>query len=261
MRKHERLTRILQQVADEGKVSISFLVDSLEASPATIRRDLEELAEQQLVARTRGGARATDVAYDLPFKYKSARQADEKQRIAAHAAALIRPGETVGFNGGTTTSLVAEHLATREDLQGLRDVERLVVVTNALNIANQLAVRSHVRIIVSGGTVRSLSYELVGPLAAQTFDHVTLDTAILGVNAFHVDHGAMAHHEGEAEIGGLMARTARRVIVVADSSKLNATALARFVPAENVDMLITSTGADSDTYRRLRESGIEVAAV
>ena len=261
MRKDGRLTQILQCVADRGEVSVSALVQTLDASPATIRRDLNELAEQQLILRTRGGARSADVAYDLPFKYKTARKAAEKQRIAAYAASLVRPGEVVGINGGTTTSLVAEHLATREDLQGLKDGERPVVVTNALNIANLLTVRSHVRIIASGGTARSLSYELIGPLAVHTFEQVKLDTAILGVNAVHSEYGAMAHHEGEAEISSLMARAARRVVVIADSSKLATSALARFICPEAIDVLITNTGAAQGTYSHFREAGIEVHTV
>ena len=261
MRKDERLTQILQVVADHGDVSIASLVDTLGASPATIRRDLEELAGQHLVLRTRGGARLADVAYELPFKYKTARQADEKQRIAAHAASLVRCGEVVGINGGTTTSLVAEHLSTRDDLQGLPEGERPVVVTNALNIANQLSVRPQVRTVVCGGTARALSYELIGPLAVQTLEQLTLDTAILGANAVHPEYGAMAHHEGEAEISRLMARLARRVIVVADSSKLGRSALARFVDPQYITVLITTSGPGSEAADEYAEAGTEVHRV
>lgn len=144
MRKDARLTRIQEAVSDEGGVTVTGLVDTLGASPATIRRELDELADRHLVPRTRGGARPADAAYDLPLMYQTARQADEKQRIAACAASLARHGEVVGINGGTTISLVAEHLTTREDLQALTEAEPPVVVTDALSIADQLSVRSQV---------------------------------------------------------------------------------------------------------------------
>lgn len=261
MTRHDRLTQILELASTRGEVSVHELVEELGASPATVRRDLDELASQQLITRTRGGARASAIAYDLPLKYKTARQADEKQRIAAHAVSLIGPGQVVGLNGGTTTTLVAERIATDPRLQDLRDGERLTVVTNALNIANDLTVRQHVRIILTGGTARTRSYELVGPLAVHTLTQVTVDVAFLGVNAVDVEHGAMGHHEGEAAISRLMAQAARRVVVVADSSKLGRTALAPFVEPGRIDLLITTTEADQDLVEAFRDSGLEVAVV
>ena len=157
-------------------------------SQATIRRDFDQLAQQQMITRTRGGAVVNGVSYDLPLRYKSAKHASEKQRIGAAAAALVAPAMVVGLTGGTTTTEVARALAARPDLSGAgADGPQLTIVTNALNIANELIVRSRMKIVVTGGVIRPQSYELVGPLATGILRELTLDMAFLGVDAFDAD--------------------------------------------------------------------------
>ena len=118
MLRHERLSAILELVAQRGSLSVEDLVDSFTVSAATARRDLDDLAGQQLITRTRGGAVAHTVTYDLPLRYKSSRSPDQKRRIAAAASALPETGDVVGLNGGTTNTEVARSLATRADLNG-----------------------------------------------------------------------------------------------------------------------------------------------
>src|SRR4051812_11316826 len=163
--RHERLTALLELVAQHGHIEVDELSTQLGVSSATIRRDLDSLAHQQLLTRTRGGAVVNNVAYDLPLRYKTARRASEKARIAAAAAALVDRGMVVGVNGGTTVTEVARVLATRPDLSGPGDGPAITVVTNALNIAHELAVRPHIKIVVTGGVARPQSYELIGPMA------------------------------------------------------------------------------------------------
>ena len=140
---------------------------------------------------------------------------------------MVRPGQVVGLNGGTTTTEVARALATRADLSSGAAAPAVTVVTNALNIATELAVRQHIKIVTTGGVARPQSYELTGPLATGVLEQVTLDVAILGVDGIDAVAGATAHHEGEASINRLMARQARQVIIVADSSKVGRRAFAR----------------------------------
>ena len=118
-----------------------------------------------MLTRIRGGAVAQGVTYDLPLRYKTERHPSEKQRIAAVAAGLVRPGQVAGLNGGTTTTEVARALATRSDLNSQAPSPAVTVVTNALNIATELAVRQHIKIVTTGGVARPQSYELTGPLA------------------------------------------------------------------------------------------------
>jgi DeoR family transcriptional regulator of aga operon len=256
--KYERLNRLLELLAADGHVSVEDSATRLDVSPATVRRDLDSLASQQLLTRTHGGAVSNSTAYDLPLRYKTARNAEQKVRIARAAASLVPFGSVVGLNGGTTSTEVARALATRADLHADSDHESVTVVTNALNIANELTVRSQVKIVVLGGVPRAQSYELVGPLAVPVLNQLTLDIAVLGVDAFDLDRGASAHNEAEAEINGRIANQAKRVLVVADSSKLGKAAFAQIVPASKVHTLITDSGADPALVKEITSAGIEV---
>jgi DeoR family transcriptional regulator of aga operon len=137
----------------------------------------------------------------------------------------------------------------------------LTVVTNALNIAAELAVRPQFKIVVTGGVARAQSYELVGPLADGVLGQITLDVAVLGVVAFDATHGAAAHDEAEAAVDRLLCERAVRVVVAADSGKLGRRAFARICSADAVDTLVTDSAADARTVRRFVEAGIRVLAV
>ncbi len=258
MDRYARWNALLELLAENGRVSVEEAADRLAVSQATIRRDFDQLAQQQMITRTRGGAVANGVSYDLPLRYKSAKHSAEKQRIGEAAAALVAPGTVVGLNGGTTMTEVARALAVRPDLNGGGEGAQLTVVTNALNIANELLVRSRMKIVVAGGVVRPQSYELVGPLGGALLREVTLDVALLGVDALDPELGAAAHHEGEAAMNSLMVTRARRVVIIADSSKLGRHAFARICPIERVETLVTDSGAAADTLRAFQESGVEV---
>ncbi|MFF3686727.1 DeoR/GlpR family DNA-binding transcription regulator [Streptomyces sp. NPDC002187] len=266
MSKHERWSALLELLAAEGRLDVEEAATALEVSPATIRRDLDELAEQQMLVRTRGGAIAHGVSYELPLRYKSARHASEKQRIAAAAAELIGSGEVVGLNGGTTTTEVARAVAlragsSRRDAPDHLAAPALTVVTNALNIAGELAVRPQIKIVVTGGVARPQSYELVGPLTVGVLGEVVLDVAVLGVDGMDPHLGVMTHHEDEASISRLFAQRAQRVIVVTDSSKMGRRAFARICGLDGIDVVVTDSGIPAAMTARLTDAGIKVVAV
>src|SRR6266704_2728021 len=246
MSRYRRWNELLELLAADGQLQVERAAEVLGVSAATVRRDFDELARQQMLTRIRGGAVAKGVTYDLPLRYKTERHPSEKQRIAAVAAGLVRPGQVAGLNGGTTTTEVARALATRSDLSGQVSPPGLTVVTNALNIATELAVRQHIKIVTTGGVARPQSYELTGPLATGVLEQVTLDVAFLGVDGIDAVAGATAHHEGEASINRLMGRQARQVIIVADSSKVGQRAFAR-IAAEDA--------------ARLQDAGVDVVTV
>ncbi|MFJ5833662.1 DeoR/GlpR family DNA-binding transcription regulator [Streptomyces sp. NPDC093089] len=266
MSKQERWSRLLELLAVEGKLDVEQAAVVVDVSPATIRRDLDELAEQRLLVRTRGGAIAHGVSYELPLRYKSSRRASEKQRIARAVADLLTAGDVIGLNGGTTSTEVARALALQtgggvgspgEGQSG----PLYTVVTNALNIAGELAVRPQFKIVVTGGVARPQSYELVGPLAAGVLNEVVLDVAVLGADGVDPKLGVMTHQEEEASISRLFAERARRVVLVADSSKMGKRAFARICGLDRVDTLVTDSGIAPDAVARLTEAGIEVITV
>ncbi|MBM9618023.1 DeoR/GlpR family DNA-binding transcription regulator [Streptomyces zhihengii] len=265
MSKHERWNALLELLAADGRVDVEDAAGTLEVSPATIRRDLDELAAQQMLVRTRGGAIAHGVSYELPLRYKSSRHASEKQRIASAVAELIGEGEVVGLNGGTTTTEVARALAlraggTRRDAPDT-GAPLLTVVTNALNIAGELAVRPQIKIVVTGGVARPQTYELVGPLTVGVLNEVVLDVAVLGVDGIDPELGVMTHQEDEASISRLFAERAQRVILVTDSSKMGKRAFARICGLDAIDVVVTDSSIPAEVAEGLADAGIKVVAV
>jgi DeoR/GlpR family transcriptional regulator of sugar metabolism len=259
VKRPERWNALLELLGRDGKIEVEEAAVELAVSAATIRRDLDELAQQQMLTRTRGGAVAHNLSYDLPLRYKTARRASEKQRIGAAVARMVEPGAVVGLNGGTTTTEIARAIATRGELSGSEGGGPAVtVVTNALNIAHELAVRPHIKIVLTGGVARPQSFELMGPLATGVLAEVSLDLAILGVDALDPERGAAAHHEGEASINHLMAGRAARVVVAADSSKLGRRAFARICALDEIEVLVTDTGATDEAIAPYTEAGVRV---
>ena len=250
MRQEERLSLILERLSQTGSVGVSGVAAELGVSTASVRRDLQLLEEQHLLSRTHGGAVANATVYELPLRYRSGSHKDEKRRIAAVAAERVDDTvATVGMTGGTTTTEVARRLADRLGL---------TVVTNALNIASDLALHPDIKLIVTGGTARSESYELVGPLAESTLADLNLDIVVVGVDGISVAGGLTTYHEVEAATNRTMIGRARRVVVVADGSKVGKLALARICDIEQVHELITDASADDAELARLEAAGVTV---
>lgn len=252
VRQTERLATILEDLSANRSVAVAPLAARLGVSAATIRRDLSLLQEQRLCSRTHGGAVAQGVLYELPLRYKGARRRDEKRRIAAAAASHVDDGMVVGLTGGTTCTEVARALVERKPL---------TVVTNALNIASELAVRPNLRLVVTGGTARPESYELVGPIAERALESLHIDVVFIGVDGIDAEAGCTTHHEVEAHTDLALIDRARTVVVVADSSKLGRVAFARICPVERIDALITDERANVRALHGLRRAGVEVTVV
>jgi DeoR family transcriptional regulator of aga operon len=252
MRQADRLSIILEGLADGGSVTVTDLCGRLGVSAATIRRDLALLEENRLLKRTHGGAVTQGLLYELPLRYKSARHQEEKRRIARAAVELVPDGASVGLTGGTTTTEVARALIGRQEL---------TIVTNALNIASELAVRPNLRLVVTGGIARSASYELVGPLAEASLNELNLDLAIVGVDGVSAGSGLTTHHEIEAHTNLALMERARRVVVVADGSKVGHTAFARIASVDRVNDLITDGSADQASLAAIAEAGVTVTTV
>ena len=242
----------MEHLSANGSVGDGELADELGVSAATVRRDLEMLQEQRLLARTHGGAVAHSVLFELPLRYRSARRQAEKARIAAAAAERVPDGLAIGMTGGTTTT---------EAARALSDRRRLTVVTNSLNIAAELAVRPNLKLVVTGGVARPESYELVGPLAEASLSALYLDVVFVGVDGIEVSAGLTTHHEVEAHTNRALIGRARQVIVLADSSKIGEVAFARICDLSAVDEVITDTGADAGAVSALRDAGAVVTLV
>jgi len=260
MNRAARLTAVLDLLAESGEVGVEQIVDRLRVSPATARRDLDSLAQQQLLLRTRGGAVSHSVAYDLPTRYKNQQHADAKRAIAAAASGLVPRGAVVGLCGGTTATAIADALMSRADIMEPASDPGLTVVTNAVNIAMQLAMRPQIKTVVTGGVVHARSYELVGSYVDAVLGGVSLDLAFIGVNGMDADAGPAAHDEREAAVNALVAARAEHAVIVTDSSKLDRRSFATIGRPGLFRTVITDEGATAAQRSWLADAGYDVIA-
>lgn len=249
---------ILHRLQERDEVSIEELCVSLEASTATIRRDLDDLEQRSLLRRTRGGAISISSLFYEPFKHDLSFQdkvetfAAEKRRIAQAAAELVHPGQTVALSGGTTTT---------EVVRSLKLLRGITIVTNAVNVAMELSSHKEIEVIVTGGHLRGNWFTLVGPIANEAASMVFSDMMFIGVDGIDAEKGLTCVHPQEAEYLRVLARQTRKRIVVADHSKLGTVSRWLLCPTAQVQMIITDRDATDDMVDPFRQMGIEVKQV
>jgi DeoR family transcriptional regulator of aga operon len=229
MNGHERLNAALEPFASQSQLEVDQIATTPDVSTATIRRNLDHFEQQQLVMRTRGSAVANGVAYDLPLRHKTAHRAPKKQHIAQLAAGPRRERQ-----GRRSQRRHEDHGGRLRAGDATAPRRHTTIVSDRrderANLAYEVTVRARFKIVVTGGVARPQPYGLVEPLAARALEDVTLDIAFIGVVGLDPDLDATAYDEGEPEINGLLALRARRVVVVADASKLGRRAFARVCP-------------------------------
>ncbi|MBA3529556.1 MAG: DeoR/GlpR transcriptional regulator [Propionibacteriaceae bacterium] len=253
MTRAERLSALLERLVTDGKVDVEQSAEHFGVSAATVRRDLDHLAEQQLLSRTHGGAVPNTTSYDLPLRYKATSHGNAKARIAQRAVNMLWPGCTLALNGGTTTVEVARAIPGAPALHN-----GVTVVTNALNIATALTVRPFIKIVVCGGVARPQSYELVGAMATETLGQLTPDICFLGAKGLDPVAGITTSDEAEAAINRVMVTQAKRTIVVVDASKLGHVAFCRICRVSEVSAILTDSSADPAMVATLRGVGVDV---
>lgn len=253
-KRSQRMRTILALLAAEDVVvPIEELARRLEVSAPTIRRDLADLDDLGLVLRTHGGARAIDARVEVPVRFRDTQFHEAKRRIAVRVAEMIPAGPyAIAVNGGTTTAAVAKELSNRSEL---------TIVTNSLTTATEIASRPNLQVIMTGGIVRSSSFEAVGALAENTFSAINVGTAILGTDGISAQGGATTHDEREARTNLAMVSHAQRVIVVADGSKVGRVTLARVAELGQIHDLVTDSSADPRELERLAAADIAVHIV
>src|SRR6201996_6404057 len=249
----ERRRRICELLREEGRVTVEALATRFGTSQVTIRADLSALESVGALTRTHGGALPPEDA-DEPLDVKQLQHHAEKVRIAQAAVALIRDGETIILDSGTTTAEIARALRKA-------DLKFINVITNALNVAALLMDVPAVRLVMLGGVLRRESNSLTGPMAAAALANLQADRLYLGADGLDPEIGVMTPHLQEAELNARMMRIARQVVVVADSSKLIRRNVSLIAKVEQIHLLITDHGAPSEAVEALRRQGVEVRLV
>ncbi|MGC1207764.1 MAG: DeoR/GlpR family DNA-binding transcription regulator [Ornithinimicrobium sp.] len=243
----QRRQEILARVRRDGAVRVGELVEELDVSDMTIRRDIAALAERGLLVRVHGGATVTDAPYsshEPTFGTKLGEQVPEKLAIARAAAELVPPGSSVALSAGTTTLALA---------QELRQVEELTVVTNSIPIANALhdPDRRDRVVIVTGGS-RTPSDALVGPVAVSALRNLHVDQVFLGVHGFSERTGCTSPNMVEAMTNHALIKAAASTVVIADHTKLRLIGLATIVQLDDIDVLVSDDGLAADDQAMLR---------
>jgi DeoR family transcriptional regulator, aga operon transcriptional repressor len=253
MLSEERRRAIVELLQQDGRVLVGDLAKHFRTSLITIRKDLEFLHHQGELERTHGGALPvkTGAVMDSSLQEKERLHRHEKLRIAAAAARMIGPGQVIILDSGTTTTAIA---------RACRHMKNLTIITNGTNIAAELA-DSPVEVILTGGALRSNSYSLVGPLAEESLRKLSADLLFLAVDGFDVRYGLTTPNLLEARVNRAMAESARRTVVVCDSSKFGRRSLSLILPTSAVHETITDNNIPKHDLRVLRKADVQVTLV
>lgn len=249
----ERRQHILSLIEKHGRVLVEELSTQLGLSRITIRKDLDHLQSRELLIRTHGGALPMKVGAlsDPSIQEKEELHHEEKVRIAKAAAVRVSEGQCIILDSGSTTTEIA---------RAILSFRSLTVITNALNIAAELA-SSDFEIILIGGTLRKNSLSVVGPLAEDVLKEMHADIVFIGVDGFDTTIGLTTPNIMEARVNRAMIKAAAKVIAVCDSSKFNRRSLSLIVGTEQIDQLITDSKLRPDEMKAMQDAGIEVTIV
>ena len=251
----ERRRAIHGMIERQGRVVISELSRHFEISAVTARADINELEKRNLLVRSHGGAiRKHDPSADAPLEVKEPQHHEEKVRIGELAAALVREGQTVLLDSGTTTLEVARALRRQK-------VGRVTVITNSLTIAWELSSVPEISLIMVGGMHRPISRSFAGPQAQRLLADLRVDHLFLGVHGLEPEVGPSTPDILEAELNATMIRSAREVTVVTDSSKIGRSSLSTIAPMASVNRIITDRGISVSHKKILESKGVEVIVV
>jgi DeoR/GlpR family transcriptional regulator of sugar metabolism len=245
----ERRRLILERVAMLQSIEAVALADELRVSVMTIRRDIKRLEQDGFLRQTYGGATAhITKSVELGFNSRALQYAAQKRLIGASAAQMIEPGQTLFLGEGTTTSQFAQFLPPHPHLQ---------VITASLSHASLLGSR-HIRVIVLGGKLDGDELTMIGPIAEATLNRFYGDVCILGAAGVDPQVGVTELDYEVASLHRLMMERSRRVIVLADHSKLGFRAPAVVAPASMVTTLVTDDDAPPEMLDQLRVCGVQV---
>ena len=249
-----RLTALTGLLQRDGRVEVAEAAEAFGTAEMTVRRDLDRLVAMGMARRVRGGAISLLMrGEELPFAMRALERAEAKARIGAAVADILRDGEAVLLDSGTTSVAVGRALAGR----------RLTVMALSLHVANALSAGApgpageSVRLLVGGGEARPGELAMVGPIALASIAALRFDTAVLapcGLAAGQIT----AHDLGDAAVKQAMIAASARVVVAADGSKFGQTAMAVVGATDAVDMVITDATAPGDALDALRAAGVEV---
>lgn len=253
MMAEERRMQILQIVRSEGRAKVNDLVRRFNTSAVTIRSDLNELDQRGLVQRSHGGAVIQDTVFrESPVHERIKSRSQEKQRIGAKAASLIREGETIILDSGTTTLEIARQM---------KNIPHVQVITNGLNIALELLGSRNTQTIIMGGSVRPDSASIVGRATEDMLEQFSAERLFLGGAGCDPDFGVSGTNLEETMANRAMLRAAREIVVVADASKFTKRSMSLIATFSEVDLVISDVSLPPELQERIRSFGCKLILV
>lgn len=248
----QRREKLKQIIADKREVSVSELSTLFDVSGVTLRNDLIFLERKGLCKRLFGKVVACDENNVVSLDYNYQRHKEQKERIGKYAASLIKPGDSVLLYAGSTTQQVARFI----------DPElSFIAVTNSLYIALELRNLSKAHVILLGGT---MNQDICATFGAQTIQQIrefNIDMLFTSVDGVDAKMGITNASPFESEINQVVLECAKKIIVVADYTKVGNVSFVQMGTVDQIDMLITDSGADQKAVAQLREAGVEVKTV
>ena len=241
---------ILKKLAEKGKVRIPQLMDEMDVSGVTIRKDLKLLEEKKLLFRTRGGGSINNpYAIERPIDEKEFIKCDEKKKIANAALGLIGQNDSIIIGSGTTVFELARQL---------QPDKRIIVITPALKVALELINRPNVEILQLGGLVHQSSSSTAGFFAERILDELSCGVLFLGVDGIDLEHGLTITNIVEASLNQKMIKLAQTVVVLADSSKFDRRGLGKIANLDQIDYIITDGEVSRETVNKIEKAGVKV---
>jgi len=244
----ERRQLILERLRHDGKVVAADLSSSLAVSPDTVRRDLRELAEAGLLRRVHGGALPAAVGA-RPYAARLEQAPDAKAAIARATSRLLRHGQVILLDSGTTTLEVARHLPPELDA---------TVITNSPPIAVALADHPTLSVTVLGGMLVKSAHALVGAATVEALRSVRADVLVLGVCSVHPEIGITVLELEESYVKRAMIANAAEVVAVSSAEKLGSAGPYVIAPLEELTYLVTEESAPAEQLDQFRAAGVEV---
>lgn len=247
-----RRNKILEQLKQDGKVSVSRLAAELGATPVTIRNDLTALERDGYLVRMQGGAviaprlenHFVSTAEDITFL--------QKQALAEEVAKLITDGQTLFFNSGTTT----HHIA-----RALKGKKHLNIVTNSLSIAMELGNTATFHVLLLGGEINASYGFTSGGDTQEQLSKYRADWAILSVDGVSAQGGITTCHPEEAIIDRLMMANAKKRLIAATGNKIGTAGFSRICDGDETIQLITDSSCNKDALLALQERGVQIIKV
>ena len=247
-----RQLQIMNLVRQTGNVGVDELALRFEVTPQTIRKDLNELCDGKLLARTHGGAMLSSGVENMAYDARREMASAEKRRIGQYAATLIPNNCSLFINIGTTTEEVARALTRHEGL---------LVITNNIHVASILMPCPRIDVIIVGGTVRRTDGGIVGESAVEAISHFKVDHAVMGVSAIDEDGALLDFDVREVRAAQAIMSNSRNVMLVADAMKFSRSAPVRIGHLSNIDTFVTDSPPPEQISELCRHNGVKLEVV